>query len=99
LFHDTDLAAAKAERTFPVAATEPSDAVEAKKATKRSAEGQRVKSFADLMAHPGTPFTPNQRLSRTPPSKYTGSIQSVCSNGHTSRRNHHAVSNTSAILE
>src|SRR6202049_4724885 len=49
LFHDTDLSAAKAERTSPVAATEPSDSVKAKKATRRSADGQRVMSFADLV--------------------------------------------------
>jgi len=54
LFHDTDLTAAKAERTSPVVATEPSDAVTAKKTTRRSAGGQRVMSFADLVAHLGT---------------------------------------------
>jgi transposase len=54
LFHDTELAAAKAERSSPVASTEPSEAAKAKKATKRSADGQRVMSFAGLMAHLGT---------------------------------------------
>jgi transposase len=54
LFHDTELAAAKAERSSPVASTEPSEAVKAKKATKRSADGQRVMSFAGLVAHLGT---------------------------------------------
>jgi len=54
LFHDTDLATAKAERASPVAATEPSDAVKLKKTTKRSADGQRGMSFVDLMAHLGT---------------------------------------------
>src|SRR5580658_7314162 len=58
LFHDTELAAAKAERSSPVASTEPSEAVKEKKATKRSADGQRVMSFADLIAHLGT-FTRN----------------------------------------
>src|SRR3984893_16902564 len=54
LFHDTDLGAAKAERTSPVAATEPTQAHKAKKATRRSTNGQRVMSFADLLAHLGT---------------------------------------------
>ena len=47
LFHDTDLAAARAERSSPVAATEPSESAKSKKATKRSADGHRVMSFAD----------------------------------------------------
>ena len=42
LFHDTDLDAARAERASPVATTEPSEAVKAKKATKRNANGDRV---------------------------------------------------------
>ncbi len=54
LFHDTDRDAARAERTSPVAKTEPSEAAKAKKATKRSADGLRVMSFADLIAHLGT---------------------------------------------
>jgi transposase len=54
LFHDTDLETARAERTSPVAKTEPSEAVKAKKATKRSADGQRIMSFANLIAHLGT---------------------------------------------
>ena len=54
LFHDTDLEAARAERSSPVAKTEPSEAVKAKKATKRSADGHPVMSFADLIAHLGT---------------------------------------------
>src|SRR5207249_12322208 len=58
LFHDTDLAAARAERGSPVAKTEPSDTVKAKKATKRSTGGQRVMSFADRIAHLGT-LVPN----------------------------------------
>jgi transposase len=58
LFHDTELEAARAERTSPVAKTEPSEAVKEKKTTKRSADGQRVMSFADLIAHLGT-FTRN----------------------------------------
>jgi hypothetical protein len=54
LFHDTELAAARAERPSPVASTEPSETVKAKKASKRSADGQRVMRFADLMDHLGT---------------------------------------------
>jgi len=66
LFHDTDLAAAKAERTSPVAATEPSDAVTAKKITRRSADGQRVMSFADLVAHLGTLVRNTMRAPQAP---------------------------------
>lgn len=54
LFHDTGLEATRAERTSPVAKTEPSEAVRAKKATKRSADGHRVMSFDALIAHLGT---------------------------------------------
>ena len=54
LFHDTELAAAKAERASPVASTQPSLAAKGKKATKRSADGQRVTSFTGLMAHLAT---------------------------------------------
>jgi len=45
LFHDTDLEAARAERSSPVAATEPSPAVKSKKAIKRDANGDRVNSL------------------------------------------------------
>ncbi|MGY4497339.1 hypothetical protein ACVWYH_001266 [Bradyrhizobium sp. GM24.11] len=54
LFHDTGLEAARVERTSPVTRTEPSEAVKAKKATKRSADGHRVMSFDALIAHLGT---------------------------------------------
>ena len=54
LFHDTELTAAKAARSSPVASTEPSDAAKAKKAIKRSADGHRVMCFADLINHLGT---------------------------------------------
>jgi hypothetical protein len=54
LFHDTDLDAARAERSSPVAKTEPSETVKAKKATKRSPDGHPVMSFGDLTAHLGT---------------------------------------------
>jgi len=70
LFHDTDLATAKAERTSPVAATEPSDAVKLKKATRRSAEGQRVMSFADLMAHLGTLARNTMRVPARPKHRF-----------------------------
>ena len=54
LFHDTDITAARAERSSPVVKTEPSLAAKTKKATKRNADGQPVMNFADLMAHLGT---------------------------------------------
>ena len=54
LFHDTEIEAARAERSSPVTKTEPSEAAKAKKATKRSADGHRVMGFADLIAHLGT---------------------------------------------
>ena len=54
LFHDTDIGAAKAERRSPVASTEPSATVKAKKATKRNADGLRVMGFAELLDHLGT---------------------------------------------
>jgi transposase len=71
LFHDTDLAATKAERTSPVAPTEPSDAVKAKKATKRSTEGQRVMSFTDLIAHLGTLVRNTMRVPARPKHRFT----------------------------
>ncbi len=54
LFHDTDIAAARAERSSPVAKTEPSSTAKTKKATKRNPAGQPVMDFADLIAHLGT---------------------------------------------
>src|SRR6201997_1279852 len=54
LFHDTDLEAARGERTSPVAKNDPSEAAKAKKATKRSADGHHVMSFNALIAHLGT---------------------------------------------
>ena len=71
LFHDTDLAAAKAARTSPVAATEPSDAVTAKKVTKRSADGQRIMSFVDLVAHLGTLVRNTMRVPARPKHRFT----------------------------
>lgn len=54
LFHDTELDTARAERSSPVAKTEPSETVKAKKGTKRSADGKQVMSFGQLMTHLGT---------------------------------------------
>jgi transposase len=54
LFHDTNIEAARAQRSSPVAATEPSEAVKSKKASKRSADGHRVMGFGDLIVHLGT---------------------------------------------
>ncbi len=71
LFHDTDLDAARAERTSPVASSEPSDAVKAKKATKRSADGHRVMSFADLLAHLGTLVRNTMRVPARPKHRFT----------------------------
>jgi hypothetical protein len=63
LFHDTDLEAAKADRKSPVVATEPSKAVKAKKAGKRSPQALPVMSFAGLMAHLGTLTRNTMRVS------------------------------------
>jgi len=71
LFHDTDLETAKAKRTSPVAKTEPSEAVKAKKATKRSADGQRVMSFAGLVAHLGTLTRNTMRAPSRPKHRFT----------------------------
>lgn len=71
LFHDTDLAAARAERSSPVAATEPSEIAKLKKATKRSADGHRVMSFADLMAHLGTLVRNTMRVALRPKHRFT----------------------------
>jgi hypothetical protein len=54
LFHDTGIEASRAERSSPVAKTEPSPDALAKKHTKRNAAGLTVMSFGDLMAHLGT---------------------------------------------
>jgi transposase len=71
LFHDTDLAAARAERASPVAKTEPSEAAKAKKATKRSPDGHPVMSFADLMAHLGTLTRNIMRVPLRPKHRFT----------------------------
>jgi hypothetical protein len=54
LFHDTEIEVARARRPSPVAKTEPSPQVLAKKATKRNHDGVTVMAFGDLMAHLGT---------------------------------------------
>ena len=50
--HDGELA--RAERSWPVAKTEPAETVKAKEAAKRNADGHRVYSFAGLIDHLGT---------------------------------------------
>ena len=54
LFHDTDINLARAARSSPVVATQPSAAARAKKAIKRNANGDPVHSFAGLIDHLGT---------------------------------------------
>jgi transposase len=71
LFHDTERHAARAERSSPVAATEPSEAAKAKKADKRTADGLRVMSFADLVAHLGTLVRNTMRVPARPKHRFT----------------------------
>lgn len=71
LFHDTDRAAARAKRLSPVAKTEPSEVAKAKKATKRSADGQRVMGFADLINHLGTLTRNTLRVPSRPKHRFT----------------------------
>jgi hypothetical protein len=54
LFHDTEIAAARAERASPVRKAEPSQSAQVKKAIRRNSNGQPVMAFADLMDHLGT---------------------------------------------
>lgn len=54
LFHDTEIAAARAARQSPVARTEPSADAKDKKATKRTKAGLPVMGFGELMSHLGT---------------------------------------------
>jgi len=63
LFHDTDLEAARAERSSPVVSTEPSATARSKKAIKRNANGDRVNSFAGLIDHLGTMTRNTMRMS------------------------------------
>jgi hypothetical protein len=62
LFHDTDLDAARAERSSPVISTEPSPAAKSKKAIKRNANGQPVHSFDGLINHLGTMTRNSMRM-------------------------------------
>ena len=71
LFHDTDLPLARAQRSSPVAATELSASAKLKKATKRSVDGHRVMSFADLMAHLGTLVRNTMRVAPRPKHRFT----------------------------
>ena len=71
LFHDTELASARAERSSPVAPTEPSEAAKAKKATKQTPDGHRVMSFADLIAHLGTLVRNTMRVPARPKHRFT----------------------------
>jgi hypothetical protein len=71
LFHDTDLDTARAQRRSPVVSTEPSETVKSKKAIKRSADGQRVMSFADLIAHLGTLVRNTMRVPARPKHRFT----------------------------
>jgi hypothetical protein len=71
LFHDTDLALARTQRSSPVAATEPSASAKLKKATKRSVDGDRVMSFADLMVHLGTFVRNTMRVALRPTHRFT----------------------------
>lgn len=71
LFHDTDLAVARAERSSPVAKTEPPQTVMAKKATKRSASGQCVMGFGDFIAHLGTLARNTLRVPSRPKHRFT----------------------------
>jgi hypothetical protein len=54
LFHDTDIPAARAERTSPVERTDPSPSAKAKRGSKVNEDGLPVMAFGDLMAHLGT---------------------------------------------
>lgn len=71
LFHDSDLATARAERPSPVAKTEPSEAAKTKKATKRASDGQRVMSFASLIAHLATFVRNTVRVPSRPEHPFT----------------------------
>jgi hypothetical protein len=70
LFHDTDIATARAERASPVRKTEPSRSAKTKKATGHNDDGQPVMNFADLIDHLGTlarnnlsaPLQPNRSI-------------------------------------
>jgi len=108
LFHDTEIAAARAERRSPVRKTEPSRSAKTKKATGRNADGQPVMACADLMDHLGTlarntlsaPLQDNRSivlystptLSRRPPSNGSASTLDVSSNRKTQPAQNHVRS-------
>ena len=71
LFHDTDLDAARAERSSPVVSTEPSVTAKSKKAIKRNANGDRVHSFAGLIDHLGTMTRNTMRMSLAAKHRFT----------------------------
>ena len=54
LFDEHDHAGAKAQRTSPVAAAEPSDATIRKRARRRGDDGMSISSFRDLLQHLAT---------------------------------------------
>lgn len=71
LFHDTDLDAARAQRSSPVVSTEPSVTAKSKKAIKRNANGDRVHSFAGLIDHLGTMTRNTMRMSLAAKHRFT----------------------------
>jgi hypothetical protein len=65
------MSAARAERASPVGKTEPSEAVKAKRATKRAPDGHPVMCFADLIAHLGTLTRNTMRVPLRPKHLFT----------------------------
>ncbi len=77
LFHDTDMELARAERSSPVVATEPSPNARSKKAIKRNANGDPVHSFAGLMDHLGTMTRNTMRMPLAKKRRFTLLSQST----------------------
>ena len=77
LFHDTDIDLARAERSSPVASTQPSARASSKKAIKRNANGDRVHSFAGLMNHLGTMTRNTMRMPLARKHRFTLLSQSL----------------------
>ena len=77
LFHDTDIDLARAQRTSPVAATQPSATASSKKAIKRNANGDRVHSFAGLIDHLGTMTRNTMRMPLAKKHRFTLLSQST----------------------
>ena len=77
LFHDTDMELARAERSSPVVATEPSPNARSKKAIKRNANGDPVHSFAGLMDHLGTMTRNTMRMPLAKKHRFTLLSQST----------------------